>query len=213
MPESLMRARSPRQAWQSRTSWGVELGGLRLAVTRTDEQRPLGPVVWPPAPPRRAPFVAGALAGVGAVALLVVGASAAPRPALPGHYLVSVPVPAPARVARPRPRAAVGQSTKPKAAMVPLAAMAGDRLDAADEPHVARAMATGSLQEWEDQWGQRRFLTAGPARVAGGRACRDLALLIRLAEGGSHVRSIERCTAATALAAPPGDGQPADVGS
>ena len=67
---------------------------------------------------------------------------------------------------------------------------------------MARALATGAMEEWEGTDGQRRFLTAGPARVADGRTCRAMALLVRLADGGSHVRSGERCTTAPVSDAP-----------
>lgn len=193
MSDSLLHARPPAPAapFRSRTRWGVEIGRLQFAVTRTREVEGTPPGAAPP-PPRPAwPFAAGAAAGVGALALLVAGASAAPRDILSARYMVSVPIPPPAvRVARPAPRkpAATGRAVPRPAAA------SGEHFDAGDEPYVARAMATGAFQEWEDDVGQRRFLTAGPARAAGGRFCRDLALLVRFTEGGSHVRSAKRCT-------------------
>ena len=173
----------PLPSGHAHSSWSIEFGRFRIAVTRTR--------AMPAARPRASAFAAGALAGVGGVALLVVGANAAPQPAATVRYMVSVPVPAAARhLVRATPKAPVAGRQTPK----PAAALTGERFDAADEPHVARAMATGAFQQWEDADGMPRFLTAGPARFTNGRACRDLALLVRLAGGGSHVRSVERCT-------------------
>lgn len=201
----------PEQLTQSRTRWGVEIGGLQLAVTRTREERRRGDGVTRSA---RGPWgiAIGAFASLSALALLVVGAGAA-RPESQARYSVVVPVPevaAPAvrRVAPATPRPTVGVvAAKP--------VMTLDKaFGSADEPYVARALASGAFQEWEDAAGQRRFLTAGPARIAGGRACRNLALLIRLPDGGSRVRSAERCIAAPLIEdmpdAPPAPSDRAD---
>ncbi len=210
MTDSPHAAASPDQVFTSdvHTSWGIEIGRLRLAVTRTRDARTVGRAVAPPRPVPRAasPFAAGALAGMGAVALLVVGASAERPSAGSDRYMISVPVPGPAvrHLARPAPRKrAPGRATPPAAALA--GDPSGETFDAGDEPYVARAMATGAFQEWEDAAGQRRFLTAGPARFADGRSCRAMALLVRLAEGGSHVRSAQRCTTGPVSDAPPPD--------
>lgn len=197
MPESSDRPH-PSPTIRSHTSWSVELGRLRFAVTRVREAERGMPVV---APRRSAwPFGAGALTGVGTVALLVAGASAAPRDMIAARYSVSVPVPTPVehRVVRAIVRKPVGR-TVPRA----IALASGERFDANDEPYVTRAMATGAFQEWDDALGQHRFLTAGPARLENGRYCRNMALLVRLAEGGSRVRSATRCTTQPVADAPP----------
>lgn len=190
MTDSLRPAPTSNATHQSRTAWDVEIGRLRFAVSRTRETRSVGSAGPAARPPRTVgSFASGAVAGIGAVALLVVGASAAPRP--PAPYLVSVPIPAPAQRAlvRPTHHTVVAGRSSPRAVVT----MAPAAFDRADEPYVVKAMATGAFQEWEDVLGQRRFLTAGPAHVAGGRYCRDMALLVRLAEGGSHVRSATSC--------------------
>lgn len=189
MPDSFRRVATPATL-RSHSSWSVEIGRLRFAVTRAREVAEARPLA---APTRSAwPFSAGALAGVGTVALLVAGASAAPRDVLSAHYLVSVPVPTATqpRVVRAVPRKASAGRVVPRAVKT----TSGAEFDAGDEAYVARAMTTGAFQEWEDGTGQRRFLTAGPARAEGGRFCRDMALMVRLAEGGSRVRSATRCT-------------------
>ena len=204
MTDSPHAAASPDQVFTAdvHTSWGIEIGRLRLAVTRTRDARTVGRAVAPPRPVPRAasPFAAGALAGMGAVALLVVGASAE-RPTA-SRYMVSVPVPGPAvrHLARPAPRKRAPAPTPPAAALA--GDPSGETFDVGDEPYVAKAMATGAFQEWEDAAGQRRFLTAGPAHFADGRSCRAMALLVRLAEGGSHVRSAQRCTTGPVSDAP-----------
>ena len=191
MSDSLHPQPSADATSRSHHRWGVEVGAFRVAVTRTRETHHYALPTLRPAPSRARTFAAGALAGVGGVALLVVGANAAPRPVSPISYMVSVPVPTAARHVAPRaPRATAPGRQTPRKVTAP----AGDRFDPADEPHVAQAMATGAFQQWEDANGLPRFLTAGPARFSNGRACRDLALLIRFANGGSHVRSAERCT-------------------
>lgn len=194
MPESFRSVSCPDEgvARRSHTRWGVELGGFRCAVTRTRETCNQPSALRRSASRARA-FTAGALTGIGGVTLLVVGASAAPGVFTPVRYLVSVPVPdVVSHAVRTAPRkAAPGRATRSS----PVAdAFTGDRFAAADEPYVARAMATGAFQEWEGADGLPRFLTAGPAHPGNGRVCRDLALLVRLADGGSHVRSAERCT-------------------
>lgn len=196
MPDSFHRAASPAHpaTVRSRTSWTVEIGRLRFAFSRIREVD----IDFPsPAPARSAwPFSAGALAGVGTVALLVAGAGAAPREQIAAHHMVSVPVPtavAPYVTRRASPRPA-GRAVPRATARITTSS--GERFDAEDEPHVARAMTTGAFQEWDDALGQHRFLTAGPARVEDGLHCRNMALLVRLAEGGSRVRSATRCTKA-----------------
>ena len=189
MPES---SPSPHPATvQSRSSWSVEIGRLRFAVTREREVERGFPAA---APSRSAwPFSAGALTGVGTVALLVAGASAAPRDMIAARYMVSVPVPA-AVVPHVARRASSKPAGRTVARATSIGLSSGERFDAADAPYVARAMATGAFQEWDDALGQHRFLTAGPARVEDGRYCRNMALLVRLAEGGSRVHSATRCT-------------------
>lgn len=175
--------RTPDAGRPIRTILAVELGGFRLALTRdADSARPA----------QARPFGLGAFAGLTLATLALAGASAAPRPDAPIRYVVSVDVPPPvAQVARPAPRPSLGRFVRKPP---PVSAVEDTSFDAADAPYIARAMATGALQEWEGADGQLRFLTAGPPRTAGGRTCRDMALLIRLAEGGSRVRSAERCT-------------------
>lgn len=166
-----------------RTLLALEVGGFRLSLTRTGSAA---------GPAQARPFGVGAFTGLAVATLALAGASAAPRPEALTRYTVSVDVPAPvARVVRPAPRPSPGRvSSKAVAAAAPVDAP----FEGADAPYVARAMATGAFQEWMGADGQLRFLTAGPARTEGVRTCRDLALLIRLAEGGSRVRSAERCT-------------------
>lgn len=160
-----------------RTFLALEIGSVRFALTTTGEGS-------------RLPFAAGALTGLGAMTLALAGATAAPRIAEPHRYSVTLAVPDP--VARP-----VGRATRTPAAGVKAkraaALMATPAFGAGDERYVREAMATGAMQEWTDSAGQLRFLTAGPARVSGERTCRDMALLVRLGEGGSRVRSAERC--------------------
>jgi hypothetical protein len=177
------------------TLLAVEVGGFRLALTRNPAS----------ARPRQTrPFGLGAVAGLTVATLALAGASAAPRPDLPSRYLVTVDVPPPvAHAVRPTGRPAPVRATKRAA---PVVAAADASFQAADLPYVAHAMATGEFQEWEGADGALRFLTAGPARVEGGRTCRDMALLVRLAEGGSRVRSAERCTTEPVRdTAPPAD--------
>ncbi|WP_375392506.1 hypothetical protein [uncultured Sphingomonas sp.] len=180
---------------RTRTSWDVELGGLRFGITRTRETQTAGDAVVPTRAARPAwPLAIGAFAGVSALGLAVMGATAAVRPDLPARYMVSMPVPALA----PPPRAHHVHRPAPvrtgAAAVSP--ADARDGFAAGDAPYVARALRTGAFQEWSDADGQHRFLTAGPGRAgADGKTCRDLALLVRLADGGSHVHAAQRCTA------------------
>jgi len=172
---------------RTRTLIALEIGGLRLALTRTGSAARS-------AQTRR--FGMGAFTGLAVTTLALAGASAAPQPQPQAvtRYTVTVDVPAPiARAVKATPRPASGRINKPRIAEG-IAADAPFGLE--DAPNVARAMTTGAFQEWEGADGQLRFLTAGPARAEGGRTCRDMALLIRLAEGGSRVRSVERCTTA-----------------
>lgn len=201
MAGSIVLTPAPAASWQSHTRWGFEIGSLRVAVTRTRAGHGVAAAAMsaPTTGVRPAgPLLIGAFAAVGALTLLVAGATAAPRPAGPVRYMVSVPIPVAAAVARTRPhRIATGRAAARRAVAAPRLATATPSSDepfgAADAPHVARAMTTGAFQEWEDAAGRRRFLTAGPARAAGGRFCRTLALMVRAPEGTSHVRTIERC--------------------
>ena len=191
---------------QSATRWAVEIGRFRVAVTRTRETRGAGLV--PPWLPRAAarpfwPIATGAFASISALALLVVGAGAT-RPVETGRYMLSVPVPsAPVRhVARSHHRPAPGLAA-PRTLAPPNMTAGGDPFEAADKLYVDQAMQTGAFQEWRDAAGQQRFLTAGPPRAVGGKTCRDMALLIRFAEGGSRVHTAERCTTAPVSDADP----------
>ena len=168
---------------RTQTLLAFQIGGLRLALTRD------GSTVRRPT---ARPFGMGAFTGLAVATLALAGASAAPRPEALARYSVSVDVPARvARAARPTARPSPGRIAR---LATPVAPAIDVPFEGPDAPYVARAMATGAFQEWEGADGQLRFLTAGPARAEGGRTCRDMALLIRLAEGGSRVRSAERCT-------------------
>ena len=188
-------ARSRPAVTRTRTSWDVELGDLRFGITRTRETQTAGDAAVPTRAARPGwPLAIGAFAGVSALGLAVMGATAAVRPDLPARYMVSMPVPALA----PPPRAHHVRRPGPARTATPALSIADarDGFAAGDAPFVARALRTGAFQEWSDADGERRFLTAGPARAGpDGQTCRDLALLVRLADGGSHVHAAQRCTA------------------
>ena len=187
----------PVRVARSRTRWALEIGRLRVEITRTREAHTVGvPATGLAARPASFwPVVAGTFVSVSAFALVVFGARATQRPPDRPRYIVSVAVPAAPHVAEtPRRRPAIGREAPP---MEVQATARDSHFDFDEEPHVAAAMRTGELQEWLGDDGQRRFLTAGPASAEGDRRCRDLALLTRLAEGGSHVRALHRCTTAT----------------
>lgn len=177
-----------------RTLIACEIGRYRLALTSAARagDRASG----------TRPFAAGALASLGVATLALAGASAAPRPEAALRYSVSVAVPAPPprNLARSVRSHAPGRIAKPVTPATP--APAPGPFGAEDAPYVIRAMTTGAFQEWDDDLGQHRFLTAGSARVEGGQTCRNMALLVRLADGGSRVRSAEHCTTGPVSDAP-----------
>lgn len=202
-------ARGPVTITQSRTSWGIEVGRHRMAVTRMREARTVGgtdaPRGQPTTPKSIWPIAIGTFASVSAFGLIVFGAVASEPLPFVGHqrYSVSVPLPAPsAKQTTGHPAHA------PKARIVTMIAPAtplADDADASahrpalpDEVYVARAVRTGELQEWLGADGQRRFLSAGPEQVDGDQRCRALALLIRRTDGGNEVRNSRRCADAPA---------------
>lgn len=208
MVEAGHPARGPVAITQSRTSWGIELGRHRLAVTRMREARTVGGADAArdrPTTPRSVwPVAIGTFASVSAFGLIVFGAVASEPLSFAGHQRYSLSVPLPARSARATP----DRSTRPPkarvAAAIPPAVTLDDGADGsalpilADEIYVARAVRTGEFQEWLGADGQRRFLSAGPEQVDGDRRCRALALLIRRADGGNEVRNSRHCTDAPA---------------
>lgn len=196
---------TPMTLTQSRTSWTLELGSFCISMTRMREARTVGcledaigkrrfpKLVWP--------IAVGTFASVSALGLAVIGASASELSSYPNspHRTVSVPVPTaekkrPLRLPERKPR-----SSRPASAESEKSSRSGEippgaRFDAEDEVHVARAMLVGELQEWLGADGKQHFLNAGPAQLEAGRLCRDLVLLVRRTDGGSHTRSIRRCT-------------------
>lgn len=178
-----------------RTLLAIEIGGVRLALTSADR----------PGRPWSRPFALGAVAGLGAATLALAGASAMPQAAVPIRYTVRQVVPdrPVARLVQSQPRVAPGRARSHAKPVAPTPF--GDQA----APYVVRAMATGELQEWDDDAGRHRFLTAGPARIEGGRTCRAMALLTHLADGGSHVRSAEHCVTGAVVDAPAQPSAPA----
>ena len=190
---------------QSRTSWGLEIGHHRMAVTRMREARVVGRhaefgaarsavrPVWP--------LAIGTFASVSAFGLFVFGAVAS-EPLLPQFARYSLIVPVPARSETPVITIPIRHARKVRTAVPPTTALpaqdaisSGTRFEAADEPYVAKAMRTGELQEWLGADGQRRFLSAGAEQVDGDRHCRELALLVRRTDGNNQAYGARRCVA------------------
>lgn len=193
---------------QSRTSWGLEIGQHRLALTRMREARVVGQLKDPPArnvAKSAWPLAIGTFASVSAFGLFVFGAVASEPLPLPqfGRYSVSVPVPA--RSAASEVDAPIRRARKIRVAVPPVAvptsqevAFSGSRFELADEPYVTKAMRTGEFQEWLGADGQRRFLSVGAEQADGERRCRELALLVRRTDGSNQARSARRCAAGAA---------------
>jgi hypothetical protein len=207
-PTPLAHAPAPAAAPAGAYGWQLSLGWSRRGIALSYLRRP-DPLAWgreaTATPRRRVLLVVGAALLIGLCAVqsravlpdetsgahLVMAipaaqplATAKPQPAAPVQRVVSRPRPGPVTVGAAKP-ALLAAAAKPAIAAKPVALT----LDKA----VARAAATGEVQEWWTPDGARAFAVSGSPTGTTGRGCQTVRVLLRYPDGRNEVSQHPTC--------------------